>query len=232
MSQSHAFVIAADAEEGIAVAQTWIAKELGMQRAHNPDVTVVSYGLFSVADARRISEMAAGTAFVGASNVLIITASRIYHEAQNALLKIFEEPPVGTYLFLIVPTLGGLLPTLRSRVQVLSTGVDATVPKIAPATEAFLNATEEKRHDIIKRLTSGKDEEKRREQRDEAIALLNDIEAVAYALGRREESDRALLRDIAVLRGYLYERSAPVRMILEHLALVLPHDLPARASLV
>jgi hypothetical protein len=35
----------------------------------------------------------------------------------------------------------------------------------------------------------------------------------------------ALLFDIATLRGYLYDRSAPVRMILEHLSLVIPRNL-------
>jgi hypothetical protein len=35
----------------------------------------------------------------------------------------------------------------------------------------------------------------------------------------------ALLSDIAQLRQHLHDRSAPVRMILEHVSLVLPKDL-------
>jgi len=78
---------------------------------------------------------------------------------------------------------------------------------------------------MIKRLTSGKDEEDRRELREEAIALVNGIEAVAYAKLKRGGEAAALLSDIAILRGYLYDRSAPVRLILEHLLLVLPKNL-------
>ncbi|MEK7086397.1 MAG: hypothetical protein AAB951_01255 [Patescibacteria group bacterium] len=114
----HAFVIEAEVEEGITFAQAWVEKELGMKIASNPDVVVMRYGLLTVDDARRVSELAAGKAFAGDTKAVIISASRAYHEAQNALLKVFEEPPAGTYLFLIMPSLGGLLPTLRSRVQI------------------------------------------------------------------------------------------------------------------
>ncbi|MEK7086396.1 MAG: hypothetical protein AAB951_01250 [Patescibacteria group bacterium] len=97
------------------------------------------------------------------------------------------------------------------------------VPEIA---EQFLKATKEKRSAMIKRLTSGKDEGERRENRDEAIALVNGIEAAVYSDGSQAAFKYAeLLSDIAVLRGHLYDRSAPVKMILEHLSLVIPKDL-------
>src|SRR3989344_3949955 len=46
---------------------------------------------------------------------------RIAHITKRKMQKkLFEEPPPRTYLFLVLPSLGGLLQTLRSRVQVLS----------------------------------------------------------------------------------------------------------------
>jgi DNA polymerase III delta prime subunit len=222
-----AFVIEAEAEEGVISAQVWVARELGMQTEHNPDIVVLRYGLLSVEDARRVTELAAGASFAGEYKVLIVSASRAYHEAQNALLKIFEEPPPGMYLFLILPTLGGLLPTLRSRVEILNSHEGFTKLLIPEAAEQFLKAGKEKRSAILKKLTSGKDEEERREHRDEAIRIVNGIEAVAYAKLKDSPSTSlgALLSDISVLRENLYDRSAPVRMILEHLALVIPKDL-------
>lgn len=229
--RQHAFAIEAEADEGVARALAWAEKELGMSGEGNPDISVLKYGLFSVADARRVSELAAGGAFAGESKVVIIAASRAYHEAQNALLKIFEEPPAGVYLFLIMPTLGGLLPTLRSRVQIIGN----TVPRqssgrkeIAGVAEQFLSATKEQRSAIIKRLTSGKDDEKKRELRDEAIALINGIEAAALDVGFTKPYIKELLEDIATLRPHLYDRSAPVKMILEHLAIVTPRGLSVR----
>jgi DNA polymerase III delta prime subunit len=225
--QHHAFVIEAEAEKGIEVAQAWAGRELGMRIENNPDIVVLHYGLFSVADARRVADTAAGAAFVGENRVIIIAANRAYHEAQNALLKLFEEPPPGTYLFLVLPTLGGLLPTLRSRIQILKYGF--TKPIISKATEEFLKASKEKRSALIKKLTSGKDEEERRENREEAITLLNGIEAIAYTVMQKkgDKTVTALLADIAVLRDHLYDRSAPVRMILEHISLVIPKGLSA-----
>ncbi len=227
--QNHAFIIATtEMEVGIETARTWTGRELGLKTDDNLDVIVLRYGLFSVADARRISDLAAGASFSGEYKVLIIAASRVYHEAQNALLKIFEEPPPGTYLFFVLPTFGGLLPTFRSRVMTLEAHAVNECEEIPEIARVFIRGTKEKRSTLIKKLTSGKDEEERREHRDEVIAIVNGIEAVSYkALGKRRD-DKAittLLFEIAFLRNYLYERSAPVRMILEHLSLVLPKNL-------
>ena len=99
--------------------------------------------------------------------------------------------------------------------------------KYSDIARAFISATKEKRTALIKKLASGKDEEERRENRDEAIAILNGIEMTAYEKfkKRRGGEAAALLSDIAILRGYLYDRSAPIKMILEHLSLVIPKDL-------
>lgn len=219
----HAFVIEAQAEEGIATAREWVVKELEIELKNNPDVVVQRYGLLSVEDARQVAELATGAPFKGEHKVVIIAASRAYHEAQNALLKLFEEPPAGAYLFLVIPTLGGLLPTLLSRVQILKGAAPrlrSGRQEIANAAEQFLAASKEKRSAMIKKLTSGSDEEERRELRNEAIGIVNGIEAALFRQGLKGHA--AALRDISVLRGYLHDRSAPVRMILEHLSLVLP----------
>lgn len=232
----HAFVIEAEAEEGIGAAQTWAERELpsfaqgygghsGIRT--NPDMIVLRYGLLSVEDARRVSELAAGAPFAGDHKVIIITASRAYHEAQNALLKLFEEPPPNTYLFLVLPTFGGLLPTLRSRVATLDARATRRSAEISDIARIFIESTKEKRSALIKKLASGDDEEERREHRDEAIAILNGIETVVYQYRSQTSvlEHATLLSDIATLRTHLYDRSAPIKMILEHLSLVTPKNL-------
>lgn len=49
---------------------------------------------------------------------LIDDASDMNIQAQNALLKLLEEPPANVYLFLLATDLSRLLPTILSRVQV------------------------------------------------------------------------------------------------------------------
>lgn len=224
--EQHSFVIEAEEWAGIALAEAWIQRELGLAAKANPDVVILRYGLLSVDDARKAANHATQSAFSGSHKVVIIAANRAYHEAQNALLKLFEEPSPGTHLFLILPTLGGLLPTLRSRVQVLSLEQEnfATATNSA---DAFLRGGKAARDAIVKKLTSGKDEEARREKREEAVALVNGIELAAYARFQKECGGNvaALLSDIAALRGHLYDRSAPLKMILEHLSIVAPGDL-------
>ena len=91
---------------------------------------------------------------------------------------------------------------------------------------AILESNERKAERYDKEAHKRKRRGERRENRDEAIALVNGIEAAVYSDGSRAAFKYAeLLSDIAVLRGHLYDRSAPVKMILEHLSLVIPKDL-------
>lgn len=56
----------------------------------------------------------------GIKRVIIIDdAQTMTVEAQNALLKLLEEPPEGTLFLLATSNLHGLLPTIRSRAQQL-----------------------------------------------------------------------------------------------------------------
>lgn len=220
----HAYAIEAERERGIEAALGWVERELGMGAKANPDIVILKYGLFTVEDARGVGEIAAVAPVAGDAKVLIIAASRAYREAQNALLKLFEEPPQGTYLFLILPTLGTLLPTLRSRIQILKHQALSTKHQThaSDIAQKFLKASRERRGAMAKRLATGKDEEERREHRDEALAILDGIERAVYAAGVEKHAE--LLRETSMLRGCLHERSAPVKIVLEHLAIVAPRD--------
>jgi DNA polymerase-3 subunit delta' len=48
---------------------------------------------------------------------LIQDAENLSNEAQNALLKMLEEPPAGSLIILTASSAGGLLPTVASRLQ-------------------------------------------------------------------------------------------------------------------
>lgn len=54
-------------------------------------------------------------------------------EAQNALLKILEEPPTGTVMILTAANSQALLPTIRSRVQ----AIDVLAPSLDQLTDYF-----------------------------------------------------------------------------------------------
>lgn len=58
----------------------------------------------------------------GRERVFIFTSTAFIHEAENALLKVLEEPPEFATIFLLAENPGELLPTIRSRCVTLSLG--------------------------------------------------------------------------------------------------------------
>lgn len=73
---------------------------------------------FSVADARKIHESLSTTSFSeGPKGIVIDLMGKMEDGAANMLLKIFEEPPKNTFIFLITHHPYLLPATLRSRFQ-------------------------------------------------------------------------------------------------------------------
>lgn len=81
-----------------------------------------------MATARLVARRASVRPVEGATKVFIIgeadrlVAQESSPEAANALLKLFEEPPAGTYFVLTTADPGKLLPTVRSRAVPLRVG--------------------------------------------------------------------------------------------------------------
>ena len=72
------------------------------------------------ADGKRYEAKAFKTATKAKGKVFIIDEAELLDlNAQNALLKTLEEPPVATYIFLITSRPQRLLPTIRSRCQLV-----------------------------------------------------------------------------------------------------------------
>lgn len=228
--EHHAYVVVGKRAEALSRTEDFLSHTYGLSAHANPDFIVRNYGLFSVEDARALATIAPLAPVTGDTKAIVLVVSRIYREAQNALLKLLEEPSSGTVIMLLVPHEAMLLPTVRSRVFVLPHTSKDSAKEHEASREAreFLDASPKTRTAIIKKLTSGKDEDARRALRDTALLIMDGVEVDIYSVYRKEkhsEKRKALLTvlsDLEVLRGYMYDRAAPVRMIMEHLSLVLP----------
>lgn len=65
--------------------------------------------------------------YLGENKVCILWgAERLNEESSNKLLKLIEEPPVNTYFILVVTKENALLPTVKSRCQII------TLPPLKP----------------------------------------------------------------------------------------------------
>ncbi len=128
-------------------------------------------------------------------------------EAQNALLKLLEEPPERTHFLFCVAALGDILPTLLSRSHVLGTESSES----NGAGDAFLSAKPGARIELLADIVQEKDIAA-------ADSLLKDIEAVVYKKGERGESVKHLFS----VRTVLHDKGASLKTLLESVALTLP----------
>lgn len=222
----HAYVYTGDLAAGIAATRAF-AETLGLSGNDNPDIALFEYGLFSVDDARRVGAFAVQAPSGGEKKLVAIAAGRLFHEAQNALLKLFEEPTEGTTLVLIVPAEGMILPTLRSRLLPLPHTDAAEVSDIATEFLGFSKAEREKYvTKLIARSKSDKDTEKQA-ARLEAVSLISGITRRAHTARKTAPTHELdlLLADLDRFAPILHERSAPLKLIFEHLLIVLPQKL-------
>lgn len=226
----HAYVHAGTAEEGVQRAQQYGEQVLGLTGPSHPDLLILRYSLFSVEDARLLAETAARAPVAGSERLIVVTADRLFHESQNALLKLFEEPPEGVTLVLVVPTLGILLPTLASRLVPLPEGCDADGEAVPGAHESYLNDSEavRKRYldDLLERLRSDTDDTKEAAKR-EAAGFMHALSRAAYARYRAAPAAtqaqwQAFASDLDAFMPLTHERAVPWKLIFEHLSLTTP----------
>lgn len=93
---------------------------MSIERAYDAAKNKYATGV-AVDDIRRVPSFLRMTASDGGWRVVIIDdADMMNRSAQNALLKILEEPPKNALLILVAHRLGALIPTIRSRAQVLN----------------------------------------------------------------------------------------------------------------
>lgn len=207
----HAYVCVGNIENIFPDFETFLADELSVSTVGNPDYRVFAEPTLSIDTARLLGTLQAQKNFSGQKQVFVIKTGYIGEEAQNALLKIFEEPTEGTHFFVFIPQ-DTLLPTLRSRVRILHQ-VDLEKNNIS-----FLKLSLPERLAHIKKVTEDISDEKKTKQ--SAIDLLNQIEQELYEQGGVDTHGKELLVcDKA--RTTLFSRGAMTKMILEHVALSL-----------
>ncbi len=165
---------------------------------------------FAIGDARQLQTEAQMRPVSGAERTFVIQAQAFTEEAQNALLKLFEEPPTGVQFFLVVPRAELLLQTLRSRVLVMDQQV-----KGESSTEVFaefLQAPLAARLEQIARYAKEKDSAAME-------ALMQGVEQFSHT---HAQTKPQLLRTVLAARTYFGYTGASRKMLLESIALSLP----------
>ncbi len=187
--------------------------EFGAYKAHLHPFWAREYERFGVDEAREFIALLSLKNFAAAT--FLIGASSITSEAQQALLKLLEEPQEGTTIVLLLPH-GSLLPTVLSRMLAFPESLEATGTSSLSA-KNFLKMTGKDRSDFITKLLKDDDGVK-----DRVRDFVNAIERELVGGLQKSEKSRQGLEDIAMVRDYLSDRAPSMKMLLEHLALALP----------
>ena len=185
-------------------------------RENNPDIFVHSVETVFVDDAHMLVGRQLRKSVAGGKKIFIIEFSHMTHEAQNALLKVFEEPTADTHFFLLTEHGHALLPTLRSRLSTFETEEGALMIPYIQEAKNFLTQSVGERMKEITPFVEDKN-------KDGALALLNALEVVLQKTFAKDPlSIQEFLKDLEHYRAYLHDRSPSLKLILEYVALRCP----------
>ncbi len=171
----------------------------------NPDVQEFMYESFGIDESRALKDFFSTRSLSSGKKIAIVSVDRITREAQNALLKLSEEPAQGQHLILIVPSLGLLIDTLKSRAQLISSVVKAQEEDFD-----FLTLPIAKRLALVGKIIAKKDRQ----------AASDFIDQVIVAL-KKKKNNQTILTQVYMCRSYIQDQSASIKLILEHISLIL-----------
>lgn len=188
-----------------------LKNNLNFEVKANPDFLLLESESFGIDDARNLEKWAIGKPLIGDTKIYFIITKSITNEAQNAMLKVLEEPTAGTYFFISLENLGGLLPTFISRVMIwdnLLGEAEKNNEKNKNQAHKFLNSKIKERLAIIKNLV-------KKENKNEIKDLIKDLENISNKISPNAAKNILTAKIFSSARG-----SSP-KMILEWLSCML-----------
>jgi hypothetical protein len=175
------------------------------------EVIELHYDALTIADARMVIEMAYRRPAHHDRCVIVITTQSINSEAQHALLKVLEEPPKTTQFVFFVPETAVVLPTVWSRVMVMS-AADGIAQRESSDFDTFLRYDYKNRMTLIALWADKKD----------AVIWQQVVAGFDAWFNQCDKSQLHHLRVIADCRNRLMLRGASKKMLWEELAFSLP----------
>lgn len=176
------------------------------------EVETLQFSSIGIDEVRRITQVASLRPEVAKYRLLIVVTPSVTFEAQQALLKILEEPPQTTKFLFVVPLDFAMLPTLASRFQVIDNYINDSQ---SAAFTAFIGINYADRFaEITKRMT----------KKDLVWAMEIRRGLVDYLKQEATTLPVVKLLTLNMIMEKLGTRGASNKMLLEELALTLPRS--------
>lgn len=218
----HSYVIEGDST--LAGDLLGFLEDRGEIKKHSPDVICQKYESFTMDDSHEIKDWHSRMGVTGGKKICILATKFINREAEQALLKIIEEPSINTHFFIIVPDSSKLLATIISRVHVLKIKPDDNL-EIKKEVAFFIKIDPKARIEMVAEIIkNNKSEENSGQLRFYATNFVNELESIYYQKFKIDKNDKNIkdvLNELQKARGYLATPGASVKMILEHLSLII-----------
>jgi len=187
----------------------------------NPDFRIERYGAMGVGEARALKEMAERTAVTNGKKVFVVSVDSMTREAQNALLKIVEEPSSGTHFFFVLGSEEILITTLRSRLERLL--FDEVFLGNESEDESGLRARTFVHSSVPIRLKAVSSFIKEVGDEDAGKGKLYDfLDALERELADDVGINAEALQEVLHVKRYSRDRAPSFKLLLEHLSLVVP----------
>jgi hypothetical protein len=190
----------------------------------NYNIFYQKYEAFTIENSREIKLWHSQYAINDNKKICIISTKFINPEAEQALLKIIEEPTQNTHFFIIIPDINLIKDTIISRVHLIK--ADKYIGK---EHNEFVNnfmdlSIKERLEKISLIMKEYKDEENSAKLRDYSISFINKLENIFYLKLKEDKKNKkiiSILGEFQKSRSYLSKPGSSVKMILEHLALMI-----------
>ncbi len=206
-----------------------LKSDFGIDKEGNQDFFYGKYENLNIDDARNIKKAhESKPVTIQGKKIFIIVANNINTEAQNALLKLLEEPATYAYFFIIILQSGLLLPTVRSRLHFVE-GINNSnntykVEDLIKDVASFMRMNKVKRLEMVKKIIDDISKEKKTKQY--AIDFVNEIQnQIRDGRGQYDGTADSRAKLSAPLEAtqtvlkYLNDRAPSVKMLLEYVAL-------------
>ena len=199
-----------------------LENDFEIEKNGNQDFFYNKYENLTIDDARNLKKMhESRPVSAKGKKIFIVVADNINAEAQNALLKLLEEPASYAHFFIIIPQMNLLLPTVRSRLHFINT--DKVVTKnddsndLSEDVKKFLDAGKVKRLEIVKKVAEEISKDKKTKQY--AIDFVNEVQRQIRSDAQNLSKSALALEVTQLTLKYLNDRAPSVKMLLEYVSL-------------
>ncbi len=219
----HAYLLEGDREVLSREVMSFLSENFS--KKDKPELVNIVLDTIKVDDARNIKSHALERASGASKRFFIISANSILLEAQNSLLKVFEEPILDTHFFVIVPEASVLLDTVVSRFYFISYKTESSYD--SRESENFIKMSLPARLEFIKGLLMEEEEEGDdigvgSSPRSKSLNFLNSLEQTLHTNPPKTAFDSAIFHKIFTVREFLRMPGSSPKTLLESIALTLP----------